>query len=277
MKKLLAIILVFLFLMGSTTAFAATSATITGDMVNLRTGAGTGYARICYLYTGDTVTVTGTSGSWTKVLYNGQSGYVYSQYVSTADIAAASVTNLYYGCSGTAVKALQENLILLGYLDDTADGVFGSKTAAAVRLYQTKNGLTVDGIAGKITQGAISAEVGRIETVIATAKQYLGLAYQWGGSSPETGFDCSGFTQYCFAQAGITIPRVSYNQAAGGITISASEMRPGDIVCFNSPVSHVGIYLGDGLFIHSPKEGDVVKTTALQYMNLTKIVRYTGK
>lgn len=277
MKKLLAIILVFLFLMGSTTAFAATSATITGDMVNLRTGAGTGYTRSCYLYTGDTVTVTGASGSWTKVLYNGQSGYVYSQYVSTAYTATASVTNLYYGCSGTAVRALQENLILLGYLNDTADGVFGSKTAAAVRLYQTKNGLTVDGIAGKITQGAINAEVGRIETVIATAKQYLGLAYQWGGSSPETGFDCSGFTQYCFAQAGITIPRVSYNQAAGGITVLASEIRPGDIVCFNSPVSHVGIYLGDGLFIHSPKEGDVVKITALQYMNLTKIVRYTGK
>jgi len=112
---------------------------------------------------------------------------------------------------------------------------------------------------------------------VATAKKYLGLVYQWGGTSPATGFDCSGFTQYCFKQAGITISRTSYEQAQSGITVSESKMRVGDIVCFNSPVSHVGIYVGNGMFIHSSKPGDVVKTTALKYMDFTKVVRYTGK
>jgi len=277
MKKLLLIILLCILLMGSTTALAATSATITGDMVNLRSGAGTNYSRICYLYTGNTVTVTGTSGAWTKVTYNGQSGYVYSQYVSATSTGSVYITNLYIGSKGNEVVALQKKLILLGYLNDVADGIFGRKTDAAVRLYQTRNGLAVDGVAGKVTQGAISAEAQRVETVVATAKKYLGLAYQWGGTSPATGFDCSGFTQYCFKQAGITISRTSYEQAQSGITVSESKMRVGDIVCFNSPVSHVGIYVGNGMFIHSSKPGDVVKTTALKYMDFTKVVRYTGK
>ena len=281
MKKLLFIMLVTILvctlLMGPATALAATSATITGDTVNLRSGAGTSYARICYLFRGNPVTVTGTSGTWTKVIYNGQSGYVYSQYVSPASGGATYSAVLGSGSKGNEVVALQKKLILLGYLSGATDGVFGEKTESAVRLYQTRNGLTIDGVAGNVTQNAIGAEAQRIETVIATAKKYLGLAYQWGGTSPKTGFDCSGFTQYCFKQAGITIPRISKDQAQGGVAVSKSAMRVGDIVCFNSPVSHVGIYIGNGMFIHSPQTGDVIKTSSLQSRNLTKVVRYTGK
>ncbi len=276
MKKFLPIMMCAILLLTPVLALADSTATITGDMVNLRSGAGLGYSRVCYLYRGDAVTVMGASGDWTRVIYNGQSGYVYSQYVS-ASSAGSSTGNLRYGSRGGEVAVLQENLILLGYLNGAADGIFGNITYAAVRGYQMKNGLAVDGIAGIVTQNAIRAEAQRVRTVISTARQYLGLAYQTGGVSPSTGFDCSGFTQYCFKQAGVSIPRVSYEQAAGGITVSQSAMRPGDLVCFNSPVSHVGIYLGDGQFIHSPKAGDVVKITLLQYMDLTKVVRYTGK
>ena len=90
--------------------------------------------------------------------------------------------------------------------------------------------------------------------------------------------DCSGFTQYVYRNAaGISIPRVSYQQAAAGISVPYSKLRPGDLVAFNSPVSHVGIYLGGGKFIHSPKTGDVIKITELKYMDLTAIRRFTGK
>ena len=190
--------------------------------------------------------------------------------------SAASYGTLRYGSRGDDVKQLQGNLIMLGYLNDTADGVYGNNTRSAVLRYQRRNGLSADGIAGNATRSAIAKEVLRVLKVVDTAKAYLGLAYQSGGTSPSTGFDCSGLTQYAFGKAGISIPRVSYEQAAAGKSVPRSQLRIGDLVAFNSPVSHVGIYVGGGKFIHSPKTGDVVKLTKLSAMNLTAIRRFTG-
>lgn len=190
--------------------------------------------------------------------------------------ASAAPAVLRRGSRGTEVKQLQGNLIMLGYLNDVADGIFGANTETAVKKYQSRNGLTSDGVAGAITNKAIQGEVLTVLKVLDTAKAHLGLAYQLGGDSPSTGFDCSGLTKYAFGKAGISIPRVSYEQAAAGIKVPRSQLRAGDLVAFNSPVSHVGIYLGGGKFVHSPKAGDVVKTTSLSAMNLTGIRRFTG-
>lgn len=261
------------------------SATITGNSVNLRKGPDISFARIRYLYKGDKVTVTGSSGSWYAVVHNGASGYVSASYVALDESpsddsgtapAAAGGAALKKGASGSAVKTLQGNLIMLGYLNSNADGQFGAKTEAAVRQYQSRNGLTADGIAGAKTNAAIQAEVLKIIAVLDSAKSQLGTAYAYGGSSPKTGFDCSGLVQYAHAQAGITTPRVSSQQAAAGISVPRAQIRYGDVVCFNSPVSHVGIYVGNGQFIHAPHTGDVVKITNLSAMNLTAIRRYTG-
>ncbi|MCI6966999.1 NlpC/P60 family protein [bacterium] len=196
--------------------------------------------------------------------------------VFLAGTAYAASPLLRRGSRGAEVKQLQGNLIYLGYLNDVADGIFGAKTEAAVRRYQSRNGLSVDGIVGEKTRAKLAKEVLLLNRILSTAKSCLGLAYRTGGTSPQTGFDCSGFTQYVFAEAGISIPRVSRDQAKAGIAVPYSQMRPGDLVCFNSPVSHVGIYLGSGKFIHSPKPGDVVKITELKYMDLTAIRRFTG-
>lgn len=190
--------------------------------------------------------------------------------------ALASAPLLRWGSRGEAVKQMQGNLIYLGYLNDRADGIFGAKTDAAVRAYQRKNGLAADGIIGSRTRRAIAAEVLLLNRICEEAKAYLGIPYKTAGTSPETGFDCSGFTRYVFAAAGISIPRVSRDQAKAGKAVPVSQMRPGDLVCFNSPVSHVGIYLGGGKFIHSPKPGDKVKITDLRYMDLTAVRRFTG-
>ena len=265
--------------------------TVTGNQVNLRTGPGLQYTRIAYLYKGDPLTITGNKNGWYAVSYKGSQGYVYSDYVrldatvgttgsggspDTSGSSGASGGLLRFGSTGDRVKQLQGNLIMLGYLNSRADGIFGSGTQAAVKKYQSRNGLSPDGIAGSATTSAIAKEVLRIINTVDTAKKYLGLSYAYGGSSPSTGFDCSGLTQYAFAQAGMSIPRVSYEQAAAGISVPRSQLRVGDLVAFNSPVSHVGIYVGDGKFIHSPKPGDVVKLTSLSAMNLTAIRRFTG-
>ena len=276
-KRVLALLLTLAILLLPTLALADTAGTVTGNDVNLRTGPSTATARLTYLYRGDSVRVTGESGNWYAVTYGDLSGYVYKTYVSLQSTpSSGSTTLLRSGSRGSAVKQLQERLILLGYLNDRADGIFGRLTDAAVRQYQRRNGLTVAGIAGKNTLSRVSAEAQRVQTVVNAAKAHLGLPYLYGGTSPSTGFDCSGLTQYAFRQAGITIPRVSYEQAAAGRSVPYSQLRVGDLVAFNSPVSHVGIYVGNGQFIHSPKTGDVVKITKLSAMQLTAIRRFTG-
>lgn len=103
--------------------------------------------------------------------------------------------------------------------------------------------------------------------VVEYAKQYVGYKYVSGGTSPATGFDCSGFTTYVFKHFGVTLNRVSRDQIKNGVAVEKSNLQPGDLVLFNGEsnktIGHVGIYVGGGEFIHAanPKEG--VKITAL--------------
>ncbi len=98
--------------------------------------------------------------------------------------------------------------------------------------------------------------------VVGIAMQYLGIPYQWGGESPSTGFDCSGFTYYVFSRVGVSLPRTVSTQYGVGVGVSRSQLAPGDLVFFNG-LGHVGIYIGGNQFIHSPHTGDVVKISAM--------------
>ncbi len=95
--------------------------------------------------------------------------------------------------------------------------------------------------------------------IVAVAVQYLGYPYVYGGSSPGTGFDCSGFAQYVYAQAGISLPRTAAEQAFAGPAVARSDLQPGDLITFagtyGAGISHVGIYVGDGQMIHASTPG----------------------
>ncbi|MFY0407015.1 transglycosylase SLT domain-containing protein [Solicola sp. PLA-1-18] len=94
------------------------------------------------------------------------------------------------------------------------------------------------------------------DAVVATARKYLGIDYVWGGTNPDKGLDCSGLVQLVYKQHGIDLPRVSYQQAKAGRPVaSMAEAQPGDILAFNSPVNHVGIYIGNGKMIEAPRTG----------------------
>jgi cell wall-associated NlpC family hydrolase len=92
--------------------------------------------------------------------------------------------------------------------------------------------------------------------VLQAADRYLGVPYVWGGNTPESGFDCSGFTKYVFAKQGIQLPRTSREQArvGQGVALDFAAFAPGDLLLFAEPgeaISHVAIYVGDGRIIHA--------------------------
>lgn len=114
------------------------------------------------------------------------------------------------------------------------------------------------------SRGANSAPVSS-NNVIAYASNFLGTPYLWGGTSPSTGFDCSGFTQYVYSHFGINLGRTTYDQINDGYGVSKDELQAGDLVFFgkNGDPTHMGIYVGNNTYIHSPRTGDVLKISPM--------------
>lgn len=102
-------------------------------------------------------------------------------------------------------------------------------------------------------------------SVVSYASNFIGTPYSWGGSSPSTGFDCSGFTKYVYSHFGISLGRSTYNQINDGVRVSKDDLQPGDLVFFgsNNDPQHTGIYVGGNSYIHSPRTGDVVKISPM--------------
>jgi cell wall-associated NlpC family hydrolase len=103
-------------------------------------------------------------------------------------------------------------------------------------------------------------------TAIAAAKAELGKPYVWGAGGPDS-FDCSGLTAWAWNAAGVSLPHNAAAQQGVGTPVPESQLQPGDLVFFGSPAYHVGLYIGDGLMIHAPTSGDVVKIVQLSYMS----------
>jgi cell wall-associated NlpC family hydrolase len=190
---------------------------------------------------------------------------------------------------GPAVAVLQRALGV------TADGDFGPITLHAVKAFQARHGLLVDGQVGPHTRAALHLAASADFTfvppsgggphthhhhhhhrhrhrahhpssslgarAVALAKRELGVRYVYGGESPS-GFDCSGLMQYVYARLGVQIPRVAADQYRAGPHVSRADLRPGDLVFFDH-LGHVGMYVGGGRFIHAPHTGTVVEISSL--------------
>ncbi|MGH9060088.1 MAG: C40 family peptidase [Acidimicrobiales bacterium] len=109
----------------------------------------------------------------------------------------------------------------------------------------------------------VAAPGPQAQQAVDAALSKLGSPYVWGATGPSQ-FDCSGLMQWAYKQAGITLPRSSREQSTFGTAVSQSQLQPGDLVFYYTPVSHVGMYLGDGKMVHAPTSGDVVKISPLQ-------------
>ncbi len=114
--------------------------------------------------------------------------------------------------------------------------------------------------------------------VVDLAEQMVGVPYVWGGASPK-GFDCSGLVFYAYSETGLFIPRTSLEQFRAARPVALDSAQPGDLVFFRigSDVSHVGIYVGDNRFIHSPETGQSVKITSLDHQFYRKHFAGAGR
>lgn len=234
------------------------------------------------------ITVDGKAGPVTRKALLGSD---YKDLPTTRKVSSATaddeIETLRVQSEGEAVTKLQKKLKELGYYQySRITGFFGPITETAVRDFQRANGLAVDGLAGVKTQGMLysgnakkaSAASGssasaqkqtvakdKVATLIANAKTHLGKPYKWGGNGPSS-FDCSGYVAYLLKQMGKSTPRTANDMSLNSnwTKVSYQNLQAGDLVFFdtrggNPPVGHVGIYIGDGQFIHSSSgKGKVV-------------------
>ena len=235
-------------------SLAADIGTVTSDTgLNLRSEASTDAAVLATLDYGTQVDVLSTSddGTWHKVTYNGMTGYMSGDYLQVTE-------EQLYG-------QVMDGPLNIRSGPGTEHGTVGSlSTGAVVEIEEL-----VGGYGGwyKIEQGYVSSDyVAQVDASVAAssgkgsqiaqyALQYVGCPYVYGGSSPS-GFDCSGFTTYVMKHFGYSINRTASSQMDNGTSVSKSQLQLGDLVFFNSGNSskratHVGIYTGNGQFVHA--------------------------
>ena len=180
------------------------------------------------------------------------------------------------GSSSEAVRALQLRLKELGYFSGTGTGHYGEVTLAAVKAFQKARGLAVDGIAGPKTRiqafskaSAPAASAPKAAAIADIALAQLGDPYLLGGNGPDK-FDCSGLAYYAMMNAGFSVSRLSaaaYSQASSWPKITdIGSLKKGDLLFFYSEswssINHMGIYTGDGQFVHaSSGQGKVMVST----------------
>ncbi|MCC3864360.1 SH3 domain-containing protein [Terrisporobacter petrolearius] len=248
--------------------------------LNVRKGAGTSYSVITTLSHGTKVTVKSTSNGWSKITSGSVTGYVSSTYLSSNkpstgnDSNNETSTTKYVdasvglnvrkgaGTSYSVITTLSHGTKVT--VKSTSNGwskiTSGSITGYVSSTYLTSTKPSSGGSSDSNTSTSTSAS-----KVISYAKKLLGKPYVWGAQGPS-GFDCSGFTYYVFKNAaGITLPRVSSSQSNYGTYVSRSNLKPGDLVFFdtvganNGGVTHTGIYIGNGQLIHAASgQGKVV-------------------
>lgn len=164
----------------------------------------------------------------------------------------------------------QSQLVLIAQLKTQEQALSSSVDQSQAQINETlKQIKAISDAAPRITPETLSRGAAPISSnnIIAYASNFMGTPYVWGGTTPNPGFDCSGFTQYVFAHFGVRIGRTTYEQINAGSAVSRSQLQPGDLVLFGSysDPHHVGIYVGNGTYIHSPHTGASITVSSLDY------------
>jgi cell wall-associated NlpC family hydrolase len=136
-------------------------------------------------------------------------------------------------------------------------------------------GQAVQAPAAAVMAAPVAASSQAAQIAVQTALAQVGKPYVWGASGPDA-YDCSGLTMYSYAAAGVALPHSSSAQSGMGIPVSRDQLQPGDLVFFYSPVSHVGMYIGNGQMVHASTSGQPVKVASLDSMGSYNSARRIG-
>ena len=229
---------------------------VTADALNVRTGPSTDYAVADELAQGKVVKVLGAQDGWYQI----GSGYIDAAYTEAAT-AEEALEQLY-------IRVVQGPLNIrsgpgTGYskVGSLAKGRCVKVVSVQSGWYQIEQGY-VSAAYVEETDYTPAAASSKGQELANIALQYVGYSYVYGGASPRVGFDCSGLVQYACAQLGYSINRTASTQLQNGVTVSWDELAPGDLVFFkkpgsttSKPVTHVGMYIGSGQFVHASDYG----------------------
>ena len=267
---------------------------ITGNAVCLRSGPGTTYSIITTYDSGTDVVISGVSGDWTAVTVpmTGISGFIHSDYIQSVDPSdstgedphADSGSPAYNPASfqsrdgyitGSSVRLRESPSMSARILDELNFGTSVRMIGVSEDWFR----VIVNGREGYVSASFVAegvfepaaklssstgTELGK--EIASYALGFVGTPYKWGGKSPETGFDCSGFVQYVFGQFGYTTSRVANDALSDGVHVDPADLQPGDMLCFYSGsnyVGHLGIYVGNNMFVHAANSATGVVTTSL--------------
>lgn len=254
--------------------------TVTADALRMRAESNTSSTILATAPKGDQVVVLEDVGNgWYKVDYKSVEGYMSGTYL---EVAAQADVTIGYGKVATDGNDLNvrtgpgtDHPRVTSLANGTVVDITGIDSGwykishNGASGYVSSDYLTIckdsAGSRGDDTVSAVSSDLG--EQVVEYAKQFLGKPYVWGGNGPNS-FDCSGFTKYVYSHFGYTLNRTASAQLKNGTSVARGELRPGDLVFFyngkvSTPVSHVGIYIGGGQFIHAS-----TNTYAVQFDSL---------
>ena len=224
---------------------------VTGSRVNMRSGASTSKQSVGMASSGDKVYIIGINDGWYKVIWESKVCYIRSDFVDLTEIPyenkASSNSPIFFRggkSTGTPVSAAA--------LNGDSTGNTNSSTAKP----ETNNKPQTN------TPTVVPNDSPLADQIVALAEKQLGIPYKWGEESPSKGFDCSGLVYYVLKTLGVNVSRTQATMYKQGTYVPKSELKPGDIVFFQNTykagISHVGIYVGDGKFIHAPQSGQVV-------------------
>lgn len=148
------------------------------------------------------------------------------------------------------------------------DGYIATNLLSATRQTTSRSSTTRRSTTSTQTQDTTASTTSSASSsgaaVVAKAKSYIGYKYVYGGSSPSTGFDCSGFTSYIYKQFGVSLNRTAAGQYSNGTAVSRANLQPGDLVMFGkSGINHVGIYIGGGMIVHAENKTTGVTTDTI--------------
>ena len=250
-------------------------ASVTSNNINIREFPSTNSKIVAAVKQWDKVNVTGITGAWYQIKRgNGDTAYIASEYVIGEDLDLVKTVNV------DVPSNLVENTYAL--VNASSLNVRTAPSTSAESLASLPNGdvvdviesgsewikiKTEDGVEGYVNTSFVTIRSGekpsrslassKGQQVIDYAKQFLGTPYVWGGTNLKSGVDCSGFVYSVYKNFGISLNRSSASMASNGVPVSKNELVAGDLVLFDTTgandggISHVGIYMGDGQYIHS--------------------------